>query len=378
MTTASLREVCDVIMGQAPPGTTYNSSSAGVPMIAGASDFGSRFPAPKRYTTSPTRLSEPGDILLCIRATIGDRNLADRQYCLGRGVASLRPNRDRLDAGFLWHWLEAIRPALEAKARGSTFPQVSRLDIESLPIRLPLLSEQRRLSRMLDSADSLLHKHRVRMESLEQLLQSDFERIANLCEKDGGPSVPIGSLAEVQSGLQVNASKGKLDRQVPYLRVANVFADRLELQEIKLLEVTDDEVLRTLLVKGDLLIVEGHGNRAQVGRCAVWDGSINPCVHQNHLIRARLDPSRAHPDFVSAFLNSPRGRSHVLRLCKTTSGLNTISANNIRSIQVLLPPMEAQLRFARVKEAVERCRRHTVKAIGEAERLIGSLMQQLV
>ena len=77
-------------MGQAPKGESYNTTGVGYPLIAGAGDFGEQTPAAKKYTDAPTKLSRPGDLVLCIRATIGHRNWSDKVYCLGRGVAGLR------------------------------------------------------------------------------------------------------------------------------------------------------------------------------------------------------------------------------------------------------------------------------------------------
>ena len=82
-----------------------------------------------------------------------------------------------------------------------------------------------------------------------------------------------------------------------------------------------------LLRRGDytLHLVEGHGNAEEIGRVAVWDGSITDCVHQSHLIRVRPDQSIMLPSFLYAYLNSTSGRQHLLRRGKTTSGLNTIT-----------------------------------------------------
>ena len=72
--TKPLSSVCDISMGQAPKGESYNATKRGYPLIAGAGDFGELTPTPKQYTDAPTKLSRPGELILCIRATIGDRN----------------------------------------------------------------------------------------------------------------------------------------------------------------------------------------------------------------------------------------------------------------------------------------------------------------
>lgn len=169
-----LSSVCEVIMGQAPKGDSYNSLGLGYPLIAGASDFGDVTPSPGKWTNAPTKLSLPGDIILCIRATIGDRNWADGEYCLGRGVAGLRPVEEQLDSRYLWHWIEHSSVALKAKGRGATFLQVSKADIATLEIPLPPLAEQKRLAGILDVADDLRAKRRESLAQLDSLLKSTF------------------------------------------------------------------------------------------------------------------------------------------------------------------------------------------------------------
>jgi type I restriction enzyme S subunit len=106
-------------MGQAPSGDTYNDEGEGLPLIAGASDFGSQTPQPSRFTTVPGKISQIGDIILCVRATIGDLNWSDKRYCLGRGVASLRVMPGRADARYMWRAIEAYAAQLSAMGRGA-------------------------------------------------------------------------------------------------------------------------------------------------------------------------------------------------------------------------------------------------------------------
>ncbi len=98
----------------------------------------------------------------------------------------------------------------------------------------------------------------------------------------------VQNLGSLQGGIQVSAKRNSFPLKVPYLRVANVYRNQLELNEIKTIGLTENEFNRTLLVKDDILIVEGHGNKREIGRSAIWDGSIKGCVHQNHLIRLEL------------------------------------------------------------------------------------------
>src|SRR5664280_457172 len=99
----ALGEVADVVMGQSPEGASYNADSVGEPLLNGPSEFGSTFPTAVQWTTAPTRFAQPGEILLCVRgATTGKKNLADRRYCIGRGLAALKGKDGTCDTEFLW------------------------------------------------------------------------------------------------------------------------------------------------------------------------------------------------------------------------------------------------------------------------------------
>jgi type I restriction enzyme S subunit len=130
------------------------------------------------------------------------------------------------------------------------------------------------------------------------------------------------------------------------------------------------------LKKGDILIVEGHGNPEEIGRSAVWNGSIKDCIHQNHLIRVRVNESILNETYTSYFINSPGGRSQMFRAGKTTSGLNTISSRNVKEIEVPTPPVDLQNQFTLVVEKVEGIKTRYQASLSDLENLYGALSQK--
>ena len=161
------------------------------------------------------------------------------------------------------------------------------------------------------------------------------------------PSLPQGwvwasldMLSEIQGGIQKQPSRAPIKNKYPFLRVANVARGLLKLDEIHEIELFDGELERLVLERGDVLIVEGNGSLTEIGRCALWDGSIENAVHQNHLIRAR--PIITRSEFIEAWLNSLRGIEKMTRLAATTSGLYTLSVGKISKIPVPLPPLDEQ------------------------------------
>ena len=195
-------------------------------------------------------------------------------------------------------------------------------------------------------------RRRIPAKRRELALEIVTMRQAALAELLLTPSlkeVRIDAIAEVGGGLALSGRRESLPLKLPYLRVANVYRDRLDLTDIKTLGVDPSEAERARLSHGDVLIVEGHGNPDELGRSAVWDGSIPECLHQNHLIRVRCEEGTCLPEYlILAFINSPFGRRQMLRSGKTTSGLNTISISNVRATLAKIPPIPVQQRFVEV------------------------------
>lgn len=261
---------------------------------------------------------------------------------------------------------------------GAKMPRMVMSEFWAYPVPLPSLQEQRRIAAILDQAEALRTQRRTALALQGSLTQSLFldmfgDPVAN--SKRWSMST-IGDLAEVQGGLQVKSARKNLPIEVPYLRVANVYRGVLDLTEIKTIRATPAEIQRTTLMKNDLLVVEGHGNPNEIGRAALWNGHIEQCVHQNHLIRARFDHNKVKPAFASEYVNSPGGRQHLLRAGKSTSGLNTISVSNVREMPIALPPLPLQQTFATRIEAIEALKATHRRALAALDALFASLQQR--
>jgi len=374
----SLADYCEVKMGQAPEGSTYNTTGSGLPLIAGASDLGTVYPDAKRWTSSPTQVCQEGDIVLCIRATIGDRNWADREYCLGRGVAGLRAKRGLVEPRYLWHWLDTATPKLLQAGRGATFLQVNRKDIESLLFSPPgSLSEQRRIADILDKADAIRRKRRESIRLTEDLLRSAFLEMFGdpVTNPMGWPEAPLGQLADIASGVTKGKKyNGQPMVTLPYMRVANVHDGHLVLDDVKTITVSAADGQRYLLKTGDVLLTEG-GDPDKLGRGAVWRDEIPGCIHQNHIFRVRpTGPVRA--EYLSAIVGSDRGKRYFLRAAKQTTGIATINQTQLRAFPVLLPPLAAQDEYLAAIDRLDGLLANQRKGLEQVGELFGCLVHE--
>ena len=155
-----LGEIADVVMGQSPSSTTVvvlgdqPVSDKGVPFIQGNAEFGGRFPSPMKWCVKPLKMAKPNDVLISVRAPVGETNIADQPLAIGRGLAAIRFNGSGANYG--WHILNFAKQAFERVTQGSTFDAIGSNDVRSLSILLPPLSEQRVISAVLDSIDEAI------------------------------------------------------------------------------------------------------------------------------------------------------------------------------------------------------------------------------
>ncbi len=353
----------------------------------GQLDLSKKRRVPRDTRSLDAFLVEPGDVLF--NATNSPELVGKSAFFPGHDEPAvfsnhflrLRPRSERLDGRFLARWLtlQFQRRVFQGMCRQwVNQATVGRDSLLGLQIPLPPLPEQRRIAEVLDQADALRAKRRACLVQLDALIQALFLDLFGdpTTNPKGWQVILVGDAADVQGGLQVSIARQTCPREVPYLRVANVYRGFLDLSEIKTLRATEDEIARTTLVKDDLLIVEGHGNPDEIGRGALWDGSIAGCVHQNHLIRVRFDANKLVPLYACVYLNTPGGRRHLLRAGKTTSGLNTISVSEVRAAPVALPPLEIQREFAHRVAAVERLKTAHRASLSELDALFASLQQR--
>lgn len=303
----------------------------------------------------------------------------------GLGLATtelvpMLPDPERLDRKYLAYYLrsEQFVRWVNEQVAGAKMPRVSMKIFWEHEIPLPPLDEQKRIVAILDQADAIRQKRQQAIALADDFLRSVFLDMFGdpVTNPKGWEIQPISKVAEVQGGLQVTKKREGLPVTCPYLRVANVYRGRLELSEIKTMQVTEVEQERVALVKNDILIVEGHGNKEEIGRCAMWDGSIGNMIHQNHLIRVRVINNRVLPQYLTDFINSEGGRGQLIGASNTTSGLNTISTRLVKETAVLIPDLNIQERYIQIFKKVTETLNHFQQGTLEGKGFFESLSQK--
>lgn len=172
---------------------------------------------------------------------------------------------------------------------------------------------------------------------------------------NGWEWVRVDAISTVAGGIQKTPKRSPINNTYPYLAVANVQRNSLRLDEISQFELQEGELEKYSLVPNDLLIVEGNGSESEIGRCAIWNGEIEHCVHQNHLIKCR-PIAGGLSTWILTSLNSPFGITQMKSLAVTTSGLYNLSVSKIRNYCLPMPPIEEQHRIViKANELIALC-----------------------
>lgn len=287
------------------------------------------------------------------------RALSTLPILADNNVMGLIPNKNSVAAKFLYYFMQTID--LYEYSQATTVPSVRKGDVEQIAFPLPPVLEQERIVAKIEELFTQLeagtatlkrvqaglkrYKASVLKAACEGRLLNGEGRMGNDGElPDGWRWTTVGEIGEISGGLTKNSKRDVLPKKLPYLRVANVYANELRLDDVSEIGIEENEIQRTLLKDGDLLVVEGNGSADQIGRVALWNGNISPCLHQNHIIKVRFEPKEV-AEYVLYWLLSDGGREQITRVASSTSGLYTLSLSKVANLKVPLPPLAEQRRI---------------------------------
>lgn len=171
-TSGVLSDIAVVTMGQSPKGDSYNEDGVGEVFYQGRAEFGFRFPTRRLFTTEPKRIAEKDDVLLSVRAPVGDINVAYERCCIGRGLASIRSKGE--DSSYLLYTMFALKPKLELfNGEGTVFGSVNRDALNSTPISIPEISKIKEFETLVSPIDDLIrtnYEETLRLQTLRDAL----------------------------------------------------------------------------------------------------------------------------------------------------------------------------------------------------------------
>ena len=165
VTSGTLSDIAAITMGQSPSGSSYNEDGVGEVFYQGRAEFGFRFPKRRLFTTEPKRMAETGDVLLSVRAPVGDLNVAYERCCIGRGLGAIHSKTGH--SSFVLYTMFALRSQLDVfNGEGTVFGSINRDALNAIPIDIPPVTE-------IDQFEAVAHP-------IDELIRANYEENCRL------------------------------------------------------------------------------------------------------------------------------------------------------------------------------------------------------
>lgn len=165
VTSGTLSDIAVITMGQSPSGSSYNEDGVGEVFYQGRAEFGFRFPKRRLFTTEPKRIAEAGDVILSVRAPVGDLNIAYERCCIGRGLGAIHSKTGH--SSFVLYTMFALRSQLDVfNGEGTVFGSINRDALNAIPIDIPPVTE-------IDQFEVVAHP-------IDELIRANYEENCRL------------------------------------------------------------------------------------------------------------------------------------------------------------------------------------------------------
>jgi type I restriction enzyme S subunit len=335
----ALGTVAEVIAGQSPEGIYYNRNGEGVPFYQGKKEFGNRFLGePTTWTSKVTKLAQPGDILMSVRAPVGPINISTQEICIGRGLAAIRSSRS-IDRDYLFYFLMHKQPEISGNT-GAVFDSINKDQISSIEIPLPSLEMQGAIVDKLDTALAeidLLERNLVRLGNCTEELIDSIQQ--DLFLRDF-KSVLIGDVCKLSTGGTPSRSRPEyfLNGSVKWLVSGDIHQGEIYDCEGRItLEGMKSSNTKILPLNSVMIALNGQGKTRGTVAILRTEATCN----QSLVSISPIDETELAPEFL--FYNLKMRYQELRRMTgddgNDRRGLNMIL---IRGVRIPLPPLEEQ------------------------------------
>ena len=349
-------------LGQSPPSSTYNGTGEGLPFFQGKVDFRWLHPIPRIWCADARKFADSGDILVSVRAPVGDVNVATEHCGIGRGLAAVRPGPDS-DPWFLYFALLYSKPALEALATGSTFASVNKNTLNGLDIPFFDRLTQAAIGRFLHSLVYRIEQEdevvRVTQALKRAAMQTLFTRgLRSEAQKETeiGPlpeSWNVRAIDDVAVSTQYGLSmRGRTSGTYPILRMNCQEDGRVHYRDLQFVDI-DSETYATFRVRPGDLLFNRTNSIDLVGRMTIVEDD-RPAVFASYLVRLVVDVNRCIPEFLNYFMNWSRTQGEIKKLASRAVGQANINARRLRTVLFPLPVIDEQREVVAILDAIDR------------------------
>jgi type I restriction enzyme S subunit len=366
-----LGNIADIIAGQSPPSSTYNSEGNGIPFFQGKADYGEKYPTVRYWCTEPTKISLPDDILISMRAPVGPVNINTVESCIGRGLSAIRVKKN-VSRDFVYFWLKQNQHIIAAKQTGSTFKAITQKILSEIVVPIPCYTDQLHIANLLSKAENLIAQRKESIRLLDEYLKSTFLEMFGDGKTNikGFPIVKIEDIStEIKDGPHVSPKYSETG--IPIFSSRNIKPGELVLEEIKYVseEMYLELTKRFKPQRNDILVTKG----GTTGFAKVVDFDFPFCIWVH--IAAIRPSEKVVPIYLEHYVNSDYGYYQTQKNTKGAANRD-LGLKKIAKIEMPLPPIALQTQFAQIVEKTETLKTQYQQSLQELENLYGSLSQK--
>lgn len=367
-----LGDVIDIIMGQSPLGESCNHEGIGMPLLNGPTEFGQKYPIPVQYTTDPKRVARPGDILFCVRgSTTGRMNWANQDYAIGRGIAAIRHKSSINFQPYVKGIIEINLDYLLLQATGSTFPNISREQLQNMPVWISPLSEQKAIAdiiRSLDDKIDLLHRN---IKTLETMTETIFRQWFLQEVSDDWKKGSLYELLEIMSGGTPSTKQSEFwDGDIPWFTPKDVTDSPYCIATQKRITELGLSKCNSKLFEPGTVFVTARGTVGKLTICGIEMAVNQSC----YALKSKGD---IHNSFIYLLM-----KNAIKSLQQNASGavFDAIVIDTFKAIEFILPPEGSHLykEFNKICIPLFDKIRNNTESISTLESLRDTLLPRLI
>lgn len=267
---------------------------------------------------------------------------------------------------------------IENRTAFVTVKHLSAKELNQLEIDIPNYTTQTVVAKVLTQIESIISARQQQLQKLDEFVKARFVELFGdmFFNSKTWDEAPLESVADIVSGITKGRKTAEKHlMEVPYMAVSNVKEGYIDWATVKTIEATEQEISQYRLLPDDVLMTEG-GDPDKLGRGAIIKAPLENCIHQNHIFRVRLDETHILPVYFSEYLQHQRAKRYFLGCAKQTTGIASINMKQLKSLPVLIPPLDRQAQFATFVEQTDKSKVAIQKAWDETQLLFDSLMQK--
>ncbi len=371
-----LKEVCMINMGQSPDSSSYNEKKEGIPFYQGNADFGEKYPITRVWCNTPIKIAQSGDILISVRAPIGALNYAKEECCIGRGLAAITPDKEKMSLEFVYWFLKGKNLELNRKGTGSTFKAISRKVLEEIMIPDINLKKQCEYANVLEKIHAAIQMRKQELKHLDFLLKARFVEMFGdpVANEMGWDTLPLENACKaIVDCPHSTPSYTKEDTGFRCIRTSIVKKNRILWDEIEYIP-EDEYVKRIQRKKPDVGDIVYTREGAILGIAAIIDRNCNVALGQRSML---LSPNidKCASEFLCVAMNSDSFLDNALKGVSGSASPH-INVGDIKAFRMIMPPIELQNQFVDFVHQVDKSKVAVQKALDETQILFDSLMQK--